>query len=224
MRRPPRLPPALVLLLATLGCAGGPAPAATPEATVIAFARALNQAHFDEAYALMSEEYRGRVSLDEFKRRLSENPEETLDLSRALGQVRGPADERATLRYGDDEPLDLVLGEGRWYVATNLVDYYDQSTPRAALRSFIRAMERQRYDVVMRLVPDADKEGVTPDGMREAWSGDGREDVERMLHNLRTHVDAPIEVAGNRATMPYAEQLRVQFVLEDGDWKIEDPE
>ena len=42
-------------------------------------------------------------------------------------------------------------------IASNVVDFYDQSTPRAALRSFVRAMERERYDVVLRMVPNADR-------------------------------------------------------------------
>ncbi len=206
------------------GCAASRPPPITPESTLVQFSRALNQARFAEAYALMSEAYRTRVSREEFERRLKENPEETADLSRSLGAIRGTAAQEATVHYGDDQEIRLELRDGRWYVATNLVDYYDQSTPRAALRSFLRAMERRRYDVVMRLVPESDKDGVTPERMQEAWSGEGRDDIERMLHNLRSHLDAPIEVFGAHATMPYAEHLRVEFVREGEAWKIADPE
>lgn len=222
--------PALPRLLASLAlataaaCGASSPPPATPEATVLAFSRALNQARFDEAYALMSADYRKRVSLDAFRRQVKENPEETAEVSRALGSARGKAHEEATLRYGDDQELRLERRDGQWFVATSLVDYYDQSTPAAALRSFVRAMERQRYDVVMRLVPEADKEGMTTDRMRDAWSGEAHEDVERMLHNLREHLNDPIEVIGDHATLPYGERLRVQFLREGDAWKIEDPE
>jgi hypothetical protein len=60
--------------------------------------------------------------------------------------------------------------------------------------------------------------------MEQAWSGDQREDVERLLNNLREHLDAPIEIVGDHATMPYGDHLQVQFVREADGWKIEDPE
>ena len=85
-------------------------------------------------------------------------------------------------------------------------------------------MDRKRYDVVMRLVPNSDKEGITTERMEQAWAGQERERVERMLNALRENLDAPIEEIGNRATMPYGEHMQVQFVREDSAWKIEDPE
>lgn len=217
-------PGGLVLLLLAAGCAHEPAPPATPEATIVAFARSLNSGEFERAYALMSSEYRARVSLEQWKRQLSENPQETLEVSNALSHVRAPAQERAVVRYDDDAELALRRNDGRWYIDSNVVDFYDQSTPRAALRAFVRAMERKRYDVVMRLIPNADKEGITTERMEKAWGGEEREQVERMLSSLREHIDAPIEIVGNRATMPYGQHMRVQFLREGADWKIEDPE
>ena len=206
------------------GCASEPEPPPTPEAAVIAFSRALNRAKFDEAYALMSSDYRKRVSFEQWKRRLTENPQETLDVSNALSGVRARAEQRAVIAYDDGAELELRREGDRWYLATNVVDFYDQSTPRSALRAFVRAMERRRYDVVMRLIPSADKEGITAERMEKAWTGDERESVERMLSVLREHLDDPIEVIGNHATMPYGDHARVQFVRESYVWKIEDPE
>lgn len=211
-------------LALALGCAGAPPPPATPESTVQAFARAINAGKLDEAYALMSAEYRGRVSLEQWKKRLTEQAQEALELSNALGAVREPADQRAYVAYDDGEQLELRREGDRWYLATNVADFYDQSTPRAAVRAFVRAMERKRYDVVMRLIPAQDKEGITTERMQQAWSGSERESVERMLAALRENLDAPIEIVGNRATMPYGEHTRVQLVREGDAWKVEDPE
>lgn len=207
-----------------LGCASEPDLPQTPEAAVIAFARALNRAKFDEAYALMSSDYRKRVSFEQWKRRLTENPQETLDVSNALSRVRTAAEQRAVIPYDDGAQLELRREGDRWFLSSNVVDFYDQSTPRAALRAFVRAMERKRYDVVMRLIPSADKEGITAERMEQAWTGDERESVERMLSVLREHLEDPIEVIGNHATMPYGDHARVQFVREGEVWKIEDPE
>jgi hypothetical protein len=207
-----------------VGCQPETAGPVTPEATLIAFARALNQGKFEDAYALMSDEYRARVNLSQFKRSLSENPQETAEVSNALGHVQKPPEQRAVVAYDDDAELELTRRGDRWFIASDVVDFYDQTTPRAALRAFVRAMERKRYDVVLRLVPDADKEGITAERMEQAWSGQERERVERMLTALRENLQAPIEVIGNRATMPYGEHMQVQFVREGQAWKIEDPE
>lgn len=208
-----------------LGCATGPAPIASPQKTVERFAQALSEHRFEEAYALMSDDYRARVSLSAFKSALEANPDETATTADRLSRATGPAVERASVRYDDDEAqIELERDGEHWRITTNVVAFYDQTSPRGALRAFIRAMERKRYDVVLRLVPDADKEGVTAEGMQEAWSGDGREEAERLINNLKAHVDAPIEVVGDRATMPYGDRMRVQFICEDGNWKIEDPE
>jgi hypothetical protein len=207
-----------------LGCASEPTLPPTPEAAVQAFARALNQAKFEQAYALMSSDYRKRVTLAQWKQRLTENPQETLDVSNALTGARNAAEQRAVVTYDDGEQLELRREGDRWFLASNVVDFYDQSTPRSALRAFVSAMERKRYDVVMRLIPSADKEGITTERMEKAWTGDERESVERMLSVLREHLEDPIEVIGNHATMPYGDHARVQFVREGNDWKIEDPE
>jgi hypothetical protein len=207
-----------------MGCSSAPAPPTTPEATIRAFARALNRAKYDEAYQLMSEAYRKRLSLAEFKKKLSENPDETLAASNALSHIQAGAEQEAVIAYGDDKELRLQRRGERWYLTTSVVDFYDQSTPRAALHSFTEAMRRKRYDVVLRLVPNSDKEGLSAERMEQAWSGDEREQVERMLSNLREHAEDPIEILGDHATMPYGEHLQVQFVREEGLWKIEDPE
>jgi hypothetical protein len=85
-------------------------------------------------------------------------------------------------------------------------------------------MERRRYDVVMRLVPDADREGMTEERMREAFEGEGREEVERLVATLRENLEAPIEVVGDRATMAYGEGATLQLVREGELWKVEDPD
>jgi len=218
----------LGLALTALGCAGTRPPPSTPELAVVDFARALNQGRFDEAYARMSVSYRQRVPFEQFKRQLTENPEETTALSHALSHVQRPVVEEATVRYDDDAEITLRReGQGEessWFLTSPLVDFYDQSTPRAALRSFVRALERRRYDMIMRLIPNADKEGITSDRLEQAWSGDRRKELERLVHNLREHLEDPIEVVGERATMPYGDQMRAQLVREDGQWKVEDPE
>jgi hypothetical protein len=216
----------LVVCMTILWVAGCPSAASrrSPEQAVTAFARALREGRFEDAYPMMSRSYRQRVTLAEFRRHLQENPSEARETAEALGAIEGPIREEAVVEYGDGEEMHLVREDDGWRVSTDLVDFYDQQSPRAALRSFVRAMERGRYDVVLRLVPDADREGMTVERMRETWAGEGREEVQRLIASLRSSLEAPIEVVGDRATMSYGERFTVQFVREAGIWKIEDPD
>lgn len=216
---------ALALGLASAaGCGGGGGGGASPEDTLARFRRALRAEDWDAAYDLLSEDYRREVSREAFRRHLAAHPEEVEATHEALGHPEGPPEVTARLVYGEGEALELRQREGRWVIVGNLVDFYDQSTPRAALRTFIRAVERGRYDVVLRLVPEGDKEGMTVDRLEETFEGEGREEVERLVANLRAHLDNPIDVVGDRATMPYGERFTAQLLREDGVWKIEDPD
>lgn len=195
-----------------------------PAATVRAFGVAISEERFEDAYRLTSTAYRQRVSLEEFRSHLQQNDEERRELAGALTRVAGPAEQTAIIYYDEGRELQLRREGERWLVADNVVDFYDQSTPRAALRTFIRALERKRYDVMLRLIPEADKHGITVERMRQAWEEEQPEEMQRLLSNLRQHIDNPIERVGDHATMPYGDRAAVQLLREEGVWKIEDPE
>jgi len=218
-------PVATAATLSTLSaCASATREAQSPEAIVLAFARALSDGKPEAAYALMSSEYRRRVSFAAWQKTLVENAQEAIEIGNALAHRQGRADVQALVHDADGQEVRLKREGKRWLIASDLMEFYDQSTPRAALHAFVHAMQRKRYDVVLRLMPDADKEGVTTASMDKAWGHDSGDEVERMLSQLRSHQDDAIEVVGNRATMPYADRSRVQFLREGGRWKIEDPE
>jgi hypothetical protein len=196
----------------------------SPETAVQAFADALREHDYPRAYALLSAEYRAQVTEDELRERLERNPAERDELAALMARPTGESDVTAEVPFGDGEVLRLRFEGGRWRLVGNVFDFYDQSTPRAALRSFVRAIERERYDIVLRFVPNADREGMTEERLREAWQGDDREAIARLLENLRASLDNPITQNGNHATMPYGERFTVEMLYEDGVWKIEDPE
>jgi len=208
-------------LSVTTGCAGGGASADT---TVREFSRALTDDRPREAYALLSDDYRQRVPFEDFERYLRDHPEEARDVATLLTRIDGEAEVSAIVRYADGQELTLVQEDGRWRISGNPANLYDQSTPRAAVRSFVRAMERRRYDIVLRFVPNASREGMDEERLRESFEGEGREEVERLIASLRANLDNPIEEVGDRATMSYGEGAAVQMVLEEGLWKVEDPD
>lgn len=207
------------------GCAGG-ASARTPEEALASFASALRNGDAAGAYALTSEAYRRRVTRDRFEAWMRSDREEIERVADALASPAGPAEEEAIVEVGEHERIRLVRDAAGWRVASDVVDYYSQATPRQALRSFVRAIEHRRWDVVLRLVPAADREAMSSDSMRERWEGEGREEIERLGAGIRSALDqgAAIEENGDHAVMSWGERFRAQLLREDGLWRIEDPD
>lgn len=149
----------IALLVATVaGCSAGVPDA--PSATLRAYARALEDKRVEDAYALLSDEAKRSVPLDSFRRMVLENPADVLEVAAALARPSGKPVIRSTVTLPGGEELVLVLEGDTWRVDAAAIDLYSQRTPRQALVGFLRAIERKRYDVVLRFVPDQEREGL----------------------------------------------------------------
>ena len=100
------------------------------------------------------------MSLDAFRRAVQDNPQDATEVARALARPSSDPVISATVVAANGEELVLVFEGGRWRIDATAVDLYGQATPRQALMGFLRAFERKRYDVILRYVPDADREGA----------------------------------------------------------------
>jgi hypothetical protein len=211
-----------LVVIGWLGCghrSSGPADA------IAAFGSAVERKDHAAAYGMMSDEYRKRVPLAEFRAQLEAGGAETVAAGRKLAENAPRTPLRIEVEVDLGEKLPLVLQAGRWRIDGQPFDYYSQKTPRAALRSFVRALERRRYDVALRLVPARYRPTVTGDKLKEYWEGGERKvENQKLLQLLRAHINAPIIEVGDEAHMPYGERSEVRFVREGGVWKVEDPD
>ena len=210
----------LVIALAC-GCGAG-ARAQDPSGVLREYARALEESRAEDAYRMLSDEARRGISLDAFRRMMKDDPEEVREIGRALARPTGAAVVTATVTSANGQELDLVLENGKWKVEATAIDLYAQDTPRHAVQGFVRALERKRYDVILRYVPDAHKEGLDAAKLKTAWEGHDHEEMEQVLSSLKQSLpSASIEETGERASMPYGAGT-MQLVREHGLWKIED--
>lgn len=150
----------MVVAICVGGCGGtfgqGPSDA------LRSYARALEEQRVEDAYRMLSDEAKRSISLEAFRRMVLENPQDVMEVARALARPASDPVVKATVTLPNGEELALVYEDGRWRIDAAAVDLYGQSTPRQALAGFLRAFERKRYDVVLRYVPDAEREGVAP--------------------------------------------------------------
>ena len=136
-----------------------------PSDTLRAYAQALEQGRVDDAYRLLSDEAKRSMSLEAFRRAVKENPEDAVEIARAIARPASDPVVTATVTVPNGEELQLVFEAGKWRIDASAVDLYGQATPRQAMLGFLRAVDRKRYDVILRYVPDAEIQGVT--GMGE---------------------------------------------------------
>jgi hypothetical protein len=208
------------LVAAALAGCGGMS-AEDPGLVLHDYARALQEGRADDAYRMLSEEARRGVSLEAFRRMVKDDPDEVREIGRSLARPSRPAVVTATVTSPSGPELTLVLENGRWKVDATAIDLYAQDTPRRAVQGFVRAVERKRYDVVLRYVPESHKEGLDPAKLKAAWEGEERQAMEETVKALKQALStASIEEAGDRARMPYGAGT-LQLVREHGLWKIE---
>jgi hypothetical protein len=212
----------IVLVALLAGCARN---TSKPLNAVDAYVEALKHHNFGAAYDLMSEKYRREHSREEFIRQLKQSPQEVDETAAALSTEKRSVEVAAHMIYGDlHDSLELAQEEGAWKIVGDPLDYYPQDDPRSALKSFLRALKHKRYDIVMRLVPDKWKEGMTVEVIRAQFEGDKKEEVENMENLLTANIEGEIQLTGDTARMPYGERFEVKFKREDGVWKIDDPD
>jgi len=186
-----------------------------------AYARALENGRADEAYGYLSDEARRGISLEAFRRMVKDDPEGVKEIGRSLDRPTAPPVVTATVTSPSGQELQLVLENGRWRVDAATIDFYAQDTPRHAIQGFVRAVERRRYDVVMRYVPDAHRDGLDAAKLQAAWEGHEKDEIQQVVSALKQALPtATIEETGERATMAYGAGS-MQLVREHGLWKIE---
>lgn len=211
---------AVTLALAAAACGpGGPGPSGTLDR----YSRSLKDHDFGRAYELMSSAYRAKVSKEEFVRLMRDNPREVSETADRLSGRRGSIEVSAEFEYGLGDSMHLVQEDGSWRVATNPLGFYDQTTPRAALRSFLRAYRLQRWDVMLRFVPTKYREKMDVEKLRAQFDGGAKDEMEELMNALEANVDEPIlERGGTSARMAYGQHSEVKFTKEDGVWKLQD--
>jgi hypothetical protein len=210
----------LALALGVAGC--GAANAEDPQSVLRSYGRALEDGRIDEAYRLLSDDAKRGTPIAAFRKLAKDSPEDVKELGRALTRPASSAVVTATITGAAGQELHLVLENGHWRVDAASVDLYAQDTPRHTVLGFVRALERKRYDVVLRYVPDAHKDGLDVAKLKKSWEGDDKEEMELVLSALKQAIpSAAIEETGDRATLAYGAGTML-LVREKGSWKIED--
>jgi len=225
--------PAFVFALACAACSSSAVVQQGPSDTLRAYARALEEGRVDDAYRLLSDDAKRTMSLEAFRRAVKESPAEVLEIARAVSRPASDPLVTATVNMPNGDELTLVYEDGKWRIDAAAIDLYSQATPRQALAGFLRAFERKRYDVILRYVPDAEKEGVLPgdEAAPAAPASDGAPDgngkgkapasatsgTELTADKLRAAWEGPQKEQVNRVVQAIRAALPTAVIEETGD-------
>jgi hypothetical protein len=192
-----------------------------PLGAVDAYVAALEVGDYDKAYDLMSDAYKRDHTREEFIRTLRQSPSDVRETAKKLKTGRRQVSVSAVYVYDDlRDEMRLVQEDGSWKIASDPLDFYPQDSPRACLRSFLRAVELERWDVVVRIVPK--DYAMTEEQVKAQFEGEKKQEIADLIARLRGAVDNPIQVEGDQARLQYGDRSEVVFKKEDGLWKIED--
>lgn len=221
----------LVLALVSVfvgGCGLSPSSraAAPPQHILRAYADALARGDAARAYALLDASDRRAIDPQAYARIVARDAAEARELAARLAHAP-PARVSAQIELDDGTELSLAFEDGGFRVVDPLTRFYGQATPREALRSFVRAVEHSRWDVLLALMPTIERGSLDAAELARLLTA-RREELTRMTallaEALRGRPLPVIEVVGDRATMPYGESFTARLVREDELWKVEDPE
>ena len=210
----------LVLLAVSVSCAHKPE---GPAAALQEFGAALARNDVRGAYALTSADFKRRTSYEAFAAGLGGNPADTMATGKRIGEQAARVAPRVEVQLPQGDAVALILEGGRWRVDGPAPEAWGQRTPRAALRTFVRALGEKRFDIVVRLVPRRHRGDLTAEKLRQYWEAHP-DDTRALLARLQAALGAPIVETGDEAHMPYGPEQEVVFVREDGVWRIEDPD
>jgi hypothetical protein len=153
-----------------LGCSSSADVARGPSASLRAYADALADNRAEDAYRLLSDDAKRSISFDAFRRMVKESRDDMLEIARTLRRSASDPVVTASVQTPEGEELTLVYESGSWRVDGTGIERYGQSTPRQALLGFLRAFDRRRYDIIMRYVPDKERQGAA----ETAWGPQGK--------------------------------------------------
>jgi hypothetical protein len=211
------------IVVALAAC--GSVSADRPLSAVDGYVAALRNGDYARAYLYMSARYRRDHSRDDFVKMMKDSPQEVKQTSERLSANDRKVEVSAKFVYDDlRDELPLVFEDGGWKIASDPLEFYPQDSPAHALRSFVRAIELKRYDVLLRFVPNQWRTEMSEAKVRDQFEGEKKDEIGQMIRLLSANLDNPIDQEGDKARMLYGDHYEVKFIREDGVWKIKDPD
>lgn len=191
-----------------------------PHDTVKAYVLAIKHDDIDRAYSLLSGSLKQQSSRGQFALNVKQAGKKNRQALELLLQNPDRIEITAKVDLGYGEILVLRKEREGWRIVSDPFSFYEQKTPREALRSFIRALERKRYEVIIRFAPRKWRRRMDIEDLKDLYEGENAKKTKILISKLKKSQDNHIEISGDKAVMLYGDNQQVSFVREEGVWKI----
>jgi hypothetical protein len=130
---------------------------------------------------------------------------------------------RAVVFLAADSPIDVRWTPRGWVFGEDPTLVYDQSTPRAALRSLVRASLQRRWDVLLSLAPERYRLGLSEDDLRTAWTeGEHADALQTARDRLTGRLGDPIVADAHEAVLDLGNAEVARLEREGSRWVVVD--
>jgi hypothetical protein len=204
------------VLVAVIAACGGPRGPSNPAADgVRSYLAALKSDDPRDAYKLLSDSTRRRVSYDQFALEWKNSAKERAWQVKVLEEsLKGNPDvgERALISFSDGKLVQLEREGKTWRLESELVSRSRAKRPRDAIRLFADAVQQRDVSGVLGILTQRRREGIA-------------KQVEGFVAGIGKHVNGPLEELTDRAELRWDEngiQYRIVLRKEDDEWRVDD--
>ncbi len=138
----------------------------------------------------------------------------------ALGSAIASGPERRTARraVGPDEPIELERIGDRFLLTRDPLDAYPRTTAEMCLRSFVRAIDSHRVELLTEFVPRRFRTGLDAEALGRATEGPLRD----LADLIRRRLDQPLDYLGpDEARLSLDERRAVRLRRSETGWVVE---
>jgi hypothetical protein len=202
--------------VAVAACGGSAGPSTAASDGVRAYVQALQSNNPADAYALLSDAAKKKMSFEEFSLQWRQSAAERDWQAHALeAGVKGNPDvgERALFSYSDGKLVELDREGKAWRLESELISRSRAKEPRDAIRLFADAIAARDVNAIL---------GVLTQRRRDAMQKQVEGFVAGIAKRINDRVD---QIAPDRAEMRWDENgLRYRIVLrkEDDEWRVDE--
>lgn len=137
--------------------------------------------------------------------------------------LRAPVAARpeGVIELGGGDVIDIVWTDDGWRFSSDPTDLYAQNTPREALRTFVRAVQNERWDVLIDLAPERYRVGLSAEDLKIAWTEGAQADaLNEALERLSRGLAGPIEEDAHQAVLRLADGHVARLEREGERWVV----
>lgn len=206
----------VAVALVASSCGGPKGPSSPASNGVRAYVAALKSDDPHDAYSLLSESTRKKISFDEFALQWKQTAKERKWQAQVLEEsLKGNPDvgERALISFSDGKLVQLERDGQSWRLESELVSRSRAKRPRDAIRLFADAIAARDVSGMLGVLTQRRRDGL-------------QKQIEGFVAGIGKRINDKIDEFGNdRAELRWDENgIRYRIVLrkEDDEWRVDD--